>query len=124
MTRRTGFSPETRACIIDRATDVNGVVRCEKCGGQYSGLQLHHRRPRQAGGSRRPETNLPSNCLVLDDMCHLWVESYRTLSYANGWLLKSGQFPADVPVLRRNVWVQLRDDGSVIPHTPSLRAVK
>lgn len=110
-----GFSAETKALIYARATDDEGVMRCEKCGSHYGCVEVHHRRPRQAGGDRRPETNLASNGLALDQMCHRWIESYRTESYEARWLLKSGQTPSAEPVLRRGVWVRLGDDGSITP---------
>jgi 5-methylcytosine-specific restriction protein A len=116
MARLTGFSPLVRKVIVERATDFEGTIRCERCGEGYGDVaQIHHRLPRRAGGSRRPEVSLAANGLLLDTMCHLWIESYRAESYENGWLLKSGQTPTRVSVLRRGEWVQLLDSGDVIP---------
>lgn len=45
-------------------------------------------------------------------MCHLAVESRRTKAYDDGWLLWTGEDPADVAVLAPEGWVLLSDDGS------------
>lgn len=112
----TGFSQATRELVYARATDENGLMRCERCGsGEYSDVQLHHRRPRQMSGSKRPDTNEASNCLALDGGCHRWVESYRAKSYDAGWLLRSGQTPAEEPVVYRGEWCLLTDSGEAIP---------
>lgn len=123
MTRRTGFSPETRAAITDRATDWQGIIRCEVCGEPCSDFEHHHRRARGMGSTKRPETNGAANGLLCCGADHRRIESHRLLAYDNGWLVKQSQFPADVPVLRRGVWVNLRDNGDIIPHTQPLKLV-
>lgn len=116
MTRRTGFDVVVRALILGRATDMDGVMRCERCGsGEYSDVQVHHRLPRRAGGSKRPEVNGAANGIALDGACHVWVESYRTKSYDAGWLLRAGATPADEPVVYRGEWCTLDDLGGVNP---------
>lgn len=115
----TGFSPETRACITERATDVYGVVRFEVCGEPCSDFEHHHRRARGMGSTRRPETNGAANGLLCCGSDHRYIESHRTLAYDNGWLVKSSQSPTDTPVRRRGIWVLLRDDGSVLPAPPT-----
>ena len=112
--RLTGFPPTVRALVQERAE-----MRCERCGIYCERGQLHHRRPRQHGGSRRPDTNRASNalwlCSTLDHGldCHGYIESERTNSYAHGWLLRQNQSPPAVKVFRRSVWVLLDDDGGV-----------
>lgn len=110
--RSTGFSAEMRALIIERAED-----RCEICGEHFSDMQLHHRRPRGMGGTRRPDTNSPAAGLWLCGEHHRHVESCRSLSYDNGWLVRQSQTPSDIPILRRGVWVTFRDSGAIIPVT-------
>lgn len=118
MNRLTGFSLVMRRIIRDRAGDC-----CELCGYYASDCTAHHRRPRGAGGSKRSDTNLPSNALWVCNMCHLKIESYRSTSYTNGWLVYQSGQPASVPVLRRGEWVLLGDDGSVVPHDiPSIES--
>lgn len=105
---RTGFSPDTRAIIIDRA-----VYACERCGERHSDMAAHHRRPRALGGSKRPETNQPANGVWLCGACHRHVESYRSQAFDEGFLVRQSQTPCEVPVLRRGVWVLLSDDGGI-----------
>ncbi|QAX92667.1 HNH endonuclease [Mycobacterium phage Poenanya] len=65
------------------------------------------------GGSRRDDTNVASNGLWACGACHRWAESYRTQSFADGWLVRQSQSPITVPVLYRGNWVLLDDDGFV-----------
>jgi 5-methylcytosine-specific restriction protein A len=120
MTRRdTGFSPDTKALIEDRAGS-----RCELCGEYSSDCVAHHRRCRGMGSTRRPETNRAANGLWVCGMDHNRIESHRALSYDNGWLVRQSHTPTDVPVLRRGVWVHLRDNGDIIPFRNELRSVR
>ncbi|WPH57747.1 hypothetical protein [Mycobacterium phage WXIN] len=76
--------------------------------------QLHHRRARGAGGSRRTDTNTAANCFAICAPCHLYVESNRTEAQDNGWLVRQGHSPGATPILyRQSQWVLLRDDGSI-----------
>lgn len=84
---------------------------CERCGYGASDVQLHHRRPRAAGGSRRGDTNTPSNAAWLCGACHRHVEAYRTSAYSDGWLVRQSHSPLATPVLRLGQWVLLDDDG-------------
>lgn len=106
MRRATGFPPVVRSLIYDRSGG-----RCEICNEWTSDLQIHHRRPRGMGGSRRPDTNLPSSGLLLCGMDHVRVESHRALAFDNGWLVRQSQTPREVQVLRRGFWVYLDDVG-------------
>lgn len=107
MSRRsTGFPPVVRSLVLDRSGG-----KCEKCGEFHSDAALHHRRPRGSGSTRRPETNLPSNALLLCAACHRHVESYRTQAFDQGWLVRQSHQPADIPVLRRGQMVLLDDEG-------------
>lgn len=98
--RRTGFPPDVRAIILGRAGG-----RCERCGEPLSDVEVHHRRPRGAGGTRRPETNHACNGGALCGSCHRITESHRFQAYEEGWLVKQSQDPATIPVLRRGVFV-------------------
>jgi hypothetical protein len=85
---------------------------CEICGRQlYVAVRgwvaphsIHHRQPRQMGGTRRPEINSPANLLLICDdgterSCHRHVEANRARARENGWLVRAGADPAEVPVL-------------------------
>lgn len=108
--RATGFSVVVRALIRDRSGGC-----CEVCGEWSSDMQHHHRRARGMGSTKRPETNMPANGLLLCGSCHRHVESHRALAYENGWLVHQTASPRDVAVLRRGEWVELDDLGGVNP---------
>ena len=107
----TGFSRATKELIYDRAAG-----HCECCGvGPVE--QAHHRRPRAAGGSKAPDTDLASNGLGICRRCHDMVESRRELALDRGWLVRQGHDPAAVPVLRHESdWV-LFDNLGGVTHT-------
>lgn len=118
----TGFSKEVRDLVRQRAcadVDDDRFVVCEvmaRCPGRAVALyDLHHRRNRGAGGSKRPETNLAGNALAACRDCHAFIGAQPETAYCNGWLVRQNQTPAEVPVLRRNVWVRLDDAGNVTP---------
>ncbi|AIK69329.1 HNH endonuclease [Mycobacterium phage ThreeRngTarjay] len=102
----TGFAPAVRRLIIDRDQGL-----CARC--MYSGAEVHHRRPRGIGGSKDPATNAPANGVLLCPSCHRWIESNRDRARQDGWLVRQGQNPADIPVRYRGEWVLLREDGSI-----------
>jgi 5-methylcytosine-specific restriction enzyme A len=108
--RNTGFTTEVRDLIRDRAAG-----NCERCGDLNNvrdhGAQVHHRRPRGMGGTKRDSTNGPSNGLHLCGMCHRVVENNREISLNLGQLVRQQQDPKTVPVLYRGQWVLLDDDG-------------
>ncbi len=107
----TGFTPAVRDLILDRQH--NACARC--CRWLVPGYtQVHHRRARQIGGSRRAETNLPANGLALCDRDHDWIESNRRESYRLGYLVHSYQRPCEVPVWYLGRWVRLHDDGTAV----------
>lgn len=84
---------------------------CELCGLQIAS-QIHHRRPRASGGSRREDTNSAANLLHVCLTCHAHIESGRTSALVFGLLLTQQQDPASEPVQLRGVWVWLLPDGS------------
>lgn len=102
--RDTGPTPAQRAIVAERAG-----YRCELCGKRlHDGTEWtgprswHHRQARGMGSSKRPETNAAYNLLLLCgtgvDGCHGFVEKHRRSAEAEGWLVRHGQDPADVPV--------------------------
>lgn len=104
--RDTGPTPAQRALVAERA----GYC-CELCptvlhdgDGWIADHSFHHRQARGMGSSRRPETNAAYNLLLLCGSattpggCHEFVEKHRTAAEAEGWLVRHGQDPAEVPV--------------------------
>jgi 5-methylcytosine-specific restriction protein A len=114
--RDTGPSRKVRDVVKRRAD-----WRCECCG-LCPGQVIHHRDPRGAGGSSRPEVNLPSNLVYICEPCHLHVESRRLEAIGDGFLIPDGLCPADVPVLLHYGWHKLTDDGGTIPLPGRCRA--
>lgn len=102
----TGFSRRVRDQIMARA---NGA--CERCGITAQAYQLHHRRPRGMGGSSADDTNQASNGLCVCVTCHSEIEANREESLRFGWLVRQGQAPDAVKVLRKGTWVVLNDEG-------------
>ncbi|AID58904.1 hypothetical protein PBI_GAIA_85 [Mycobacterium phage Gaia] len=103
----TGFSATTRNIILERADFV-----CELCGAN-SVENLHHRRARGAGGSKNPQTNTPANAFAVCFEDHARIESYRAKALENGWLVRQGKNPAEVPILYRSRFALLDEFGAV-----------
>lgn len=111
---RNPVSPAVREIVLARA---DGGL-CEICWWQRA-EQIHHRRPRAAGGSKREDANRPPNLLAVCSVDHLAIESNRELAYRRGWLVRQGHNPADVPVMRYGgAWALLDDAGNATPTTP------
>jgi 5-methylcytosine-specific restriction protein A len=112
-----GVTATTRARVLYR-----DGKRCQRClrhldvaGGDYS---LQHRRARGMGGSKRPDTNGPSNLVSLcgsatsPDGCHHHVESHPDEALALGWRLRQNDVPAEIPVLVGGTdWVLFDEAG-------------
>lgn len=117
--RATGPSADVVEAVYERAQ-----YSCEICTGAVGDRRgedhhLHHRRPRGAGGSRRLDTNLPSNLLLLCPPCHSDVESHRAEAQTMGWLVPQSGRPAEVAVLvQRDRWVYLTDNGTYSDNPP------
>lgn len=115
----TGPTGKVKAIVLRRARG-----RCELCGQEIRGAySYHHRQPRGRGGSKaRPWINKPSNIMLVDGSgvtgCHALIESQRALAYANGWLVRYDDRPAEIPV---ELFVGLRyldDDGNLVEGNP------
>ena len=103
----TGFAKPVRDLIMARSEN-----HCEICGVAVP-EQIHHRRARGMGSTRRPETNQPANGLAACSRCHEFVESRREFALDRGWLVRQNQSPADVPLVYQGNWAVLTDDGAV-----------
>lgn len=102
------FSEITKALVLERAQG-----KCELCGLRASSYQLHHRRPRGMGGSKRTETGAAANALLLHPKCHTWVERNRKEAMNYGFLVSQWDEPKDIPVYRARQWVLLSDNGAL-----------
>jgi hypothetical protein len=111
------FSDQVRTILHQRS-----MGRCEVCATAAavgSGAQAHHRLPRGAGGSGDPIKGRASNGLWLCLRCHTMIERNEPIVYVNGWKVRQGEFPAQVPVRLRawgvDAWWLLDDDGMYLP---------
>lgn len=105
---KTGPDKDTVKLVLARAAE-----SCERCGFAPPS-QLHHRKPRGAGGTSDPAINLPSNLLALCAPCHLEVERDRDVAREQGWLVRNEHNPANRPVwLAGRGYCFLTDDGSI-----------
>lgn len=106
MRRATGPSAAARDAVYARAQ-----YRCEVCGDSTGPFQLHHRRARGMGGTRRIDTNSPANLLLLCSYDHRAIESFRDLARAEGRLVSQHHDPAEVHVRLGRTWQYLTADG-------------
>lgn len=84
---------------------------CELCGAAPA-TNFHHRKNRsQLGGHNL--SNALHLCGSGTTGCHGLVTEHPKDAYDNGWSVRSGFNPADVPVKRMGVWVRLHDDGTI-----------
>lgn len=123
----TGFPAKT-ARLVFFVRDGEACVRCgrglvwEQRGSSWS---MHHRRPRGMGGDPSPEASSPANALTLCGTgttgCHGWVEQYRDEAFDNGWLVRRGVDPGDVPVMHHGSEKWLTDWGSAAEFGPTLQ---
>lgn len=111
--RDTGFPDAVKKLIHERSGR-----RCEvrqACHGDAA-VQIHHRRPRGAGGSSLPWVNRAANGLHVCYPCHQFIEGAREHSEAHGWLVSMNKKrrPDEVPVLLVHdaEAVLLSDDGT------------
>lgn len=115
----TGFPPKVRQLILERAGVQGDYVRCERTGAWTPSelIQIHHRIPRGAGGTRRPEVNEAANGIAICLSEHTLIELNRAKAAEYGLLItKHGaQQPCAVPVLLHHGWVLLDNEGGYQP---------
>jgi 5-methylcytosine-specific restriction protein A len=104
----TGFPPAVRRIIHERSGGT-----CERCG-YVQGAEIHHRRPRGMGGTKRPETNTASAGLLLCGDCHRWAESHRTDALLEGVLVLQIENPLKSAVKYRGEYLYLDDLGNLV----------
>jgi 5-methylcytosine-specific restriction endonuclease McrA len=105
LIRRTRLKPTGKDTGPNGATRIAIIMRdescCVRCGVSLRvplDYSIHHRIPRGRGGSNRL-SNLILLCGSATTGCHSWIESHRGESYRQGWLVRTDEDPATVPVL-------------------------
>lgn len=99
MRRKTGPSREVIDVVLARSGGNCEAMITPVC--TFAGEQIHHRRPRGMGGSRRESTNMPSNLVALCASCHEFCESHRAWALERGLLCSQQEDPRVKPVLWR-----------------------
>ena len=102
MARKTGPDRATVELLFERSHE-----RCERCGSR--GEQIHHRRPRGMGGTRREDTNSLAAIVHLCANCHSYIESNREWAHEHGWLVRQWADPAYQPVRIQGSWIRLSE---------------
>ena len=120
MSRRTGPSKVQADMVAARAGGVCEAMFVDECNGQAE--QMHHRRPRGAGGTKRKDANSPANLVHICFPCHQAIEMYRLVARERGLLISqhSSVLVSHVPVWRRGVRVLLDDWGGVVDQTVTI----
>lgn len=119
--RNTGPTSAVVDAVLERAQYACEVAGCPLGDRRGVDWHLHHRRPRQQGGTRRRDTNAPCNLLLLCPPHHAEIESHRSVAYSVGWLLRQNDNPAEVAVLvQRDRWVYLTGDGDYCDDPPEV----
>lgn len=116
--RRRETGPEQAIVELVLARDRGRCVMCTwriEHGERGRDWQVHHRRPRGMGGTRRDGTNFPANLLVLCESCHAHVEKHRAWARLHGYLVWQSQDPRDVPIEIDDRWYRLTDAGERVP---------
>ncbi|WP_432678037.1 hypothetical protein ACRAJ3_25160 [Rhodococcus pyridinivorans] len=115
MARKTGPSKEQADLVSARSAGVCEAIFIDECTGRAE--QMHHRRARGMGGSRKQDTNSPANLLHICLPCHNAIESFRSLARAQGFLVSQhcAEPVSHVAVWRRGELVLLTDFGGVVP---------
>lgn len=94
--------------------------KCERCGVALDPFfySLQHRRARGMGGSKRPDTNSPTNLVALHGSattgCHGFIEAHPDVARAEGMRISQVQSPALVAVLTWRGWVWLNHEGGFV----------
>jgi hypothetical protein len=85
--------PQVRLAVAKRSEGL-----CERCRSARA-VHVHHRQPKQAGGTWRRLIHALFNLVHFCTPCHIYVHAHPLESYTAGWLVHSGDDPALVPVI-------------------------
>lgn len=92
---------------------------CQRCGTTSGTLDPHHRIARGRGGTTKPEVSFGlANLVTLCRACHDEVEAHPERSFQEGWRVRHGGRPAEIPIPTSSGWVLLTDEGGCEPCEP------
>lgn len=113
MSRDTGPDRATVTLVVNRYAGC-----CLRCG--KHGSQVHHRKPRGAGGTRDPKINSPENLVWLCLSCHEHIERHRKDAYRDGFLVARNADPAERYLITpdHRMIVLLPDGGMEVNELP------
>lgn len=115
------FTTKQRAACWERARG-----HCEVCGYRLpeKGWNLHHRKGRGMGGTRRKVTCADGlvACGSGTTGCHGHIEHNRQWASDRGYVVSRWDDPLTVPVFVRGEWVLFTADGQVV-EAPEMEGV-
>jgi 5-methylcytosine-specific restriction enzyme A len=107
---RTGFTAHAAEMILARS-EGSCEVMSRVC--VTTASDMHHRRARGMGGTKRLDTNLAANGLAICRRCHMYVESERQWAINKGFLVRQDADPEYAPIhWRLSQWCLLKADGT------------
>jgi hypothetical protein len=113
--RPQGVPTSVRSALAARS---EGMCEIGTVGCTGRATDLAHRKKVGAGGRKGAAAkthHVLSNALAACRSCHQNAHYAPGAAYWRGWHVLENQHPADVPVLRRQQWVLLDDQGGITP---------
>ena len=114
------WAGKAKKTVADGAWEhVKRIVRerdrdtCQKCGSRRPGLDVHHRKPKQMGGSDSLTTYGLANLISLCRLCHGWVHGHPIEAEELGLMLAQSADPERVYVTVRGRKLALTNAGLV-----------
>jgi len=114
--RNTDPAQSTKGLVKARSAGVCEIQIPGKC--TRTASDIHHRSGRGMGGTSRPEINEASNLLHACRPCHHAVtdtKGHRAEYEQAGWIVRRSAEALNSPVLYRDRWVLLDNQGGAHP---------
>lgn len=111
--RETGFPPDVKTIITERA---NGMCEIMRPGCTGRGTEHHHRMTRGMGSAKVVGVNAAANGLLACSACHKHITEHPADAYEKGWAVRRNSIvtPAESRVWwRSSRWLYLDDFGGM-----------